>query len=525
MDPICLTGPSARSYSGSHEQRLDAAGTRPVNPPVEIDRGVNRGMRGTAGAGAERRGINMRRGIDMGSQIEADVVIAGAGLTGLTAARRLTQAGLDVVVLEAKDRVGGRIDNASIGSEGKYTEIGGRYVGPAQHHILGLAREVGVGVFETYVTGSSIFYFQGRRMEYDPAEGLPLSAAAKAEHDAARDLLDEMASDVPADAPWAAPKAAEYDRMSFDAWLSAHLTDPAARFAVEFLHHMMFMVPPWQVSLLQALVLHNARGWDSGAGKWRFVGGSVEVARRVAAELGDKVHLGSPVRRIDQTAGDRVTVTAEGIEVVARECIVAMSPTEARFIEFRPGLPVRRELLHRRAQAGSAIITHAVYEEPFWRTDGLNGVVKSDLGGAPLTIDNSPSDGSPGILLTFLVRMPEGSNLGLAKELEDDPAARRAAVLSALAEYFGPRALRPIDFLEKEWLYEPYCGGCQSPMPPGLYTATGSALKDPVGLVHWASTETASRWWSYMDGAVESGERVAAEVRAICATRTASRSS
>ncbi|MBS1843023.1 MAG: FAD-dependent oxidoreductase [Actinobacteria bacterium] len=447
--------------------------------------------------------------------MNADVVVVGAGLSGLTVAKRLTESGADVIVLEAKDRVGGRTLQGDL-PHGKSVDLGGRFVGPGQDEVLALAEEMGVERFDVFAAGDAVWHFDGERIAFAPDADLPIGAAGVADYNKAVAELDRLAATIDPAAPWASPDAERLDRTSAATWLDATIDDPAARFVMETYCTIIFCVPPWRLSLLQILVyLASCGGWDANVEgeQWRFVGGSYEISARIAAELGDRVHLGTPVRRIERTGGE-VRVVCDELTVAARRCVVAMSPGDARYIEFAPMLPTMREYLHRHFQMESAVAMHLVYETPFWREDGLSGVAFGDLPGAGITWDSSPPDGEPGVILTFQYRIPEGSPVGQPLAIADDKAARRQSMIDALVDYFGPAAASPIDYVEKEWRYEPYTHGCQSGMPPGLYTEVGSALKDPVDGIYWSSTELGAKWFCWMNGAVESGERVAREVAA-----------
>jgi monoamine oxidase len=443
-----------------------------------------------------------------------DVAIVGAGLAGLTAAHRLTQAGVRVVVLEAKDRVGGRTRNADTDINGTTLEVGGRYFGPGQDELIQLADELGIGHFDV-PAGKSIYYRRGERLVYDERDPVPIGDAGLAAYDEAFRQLDRLAATVDLDEAWNTPDAVELDRTSFGSWLDQNVPDPDARFLVDAQTNIAFAVSAYRLSLLQVLYQTASCGGSAGnleGEKWRFVGGSAEISRRIAAQLGDAVRVGVPVRAIDTSDPHKVVVRTDRFEVDARECIVAMSPADARFIAFEPPLPPRREMFHRHYQAGAIVPVQLVYDTPFWLSDGLNGRVVSDLGAAPFTFDSSPADGSLGVMLTFLFRIPADSPLGVPPEIDDDPELRRDAVTKAFAEYFGAQALSPIAYVEKDWQREPFTQGVSPGLQPGLMTEVGPAFSAPVGRLHWSSTESATRWQSWMAGAVNAGNRATREV-------------
>jgi monoamine oxidase len=464
----------------------------------------------------------------MTEQLEADVAIVGAGLAGLVAARRLVAAGAQPLLLEARDRVGGRLLNHEIG-DGKIVEVGGQWIGPTQDRIATLAAELGVGTFPTYDEGRHVVEMGGRRTTFAGAftdAGLRLvrdlskaiSPLALADFEQARARLDRMAKQVPLEAPWEAAKARLWDGQTFATWIRRNTRTAAARNLFELATEAVWAAEPADVSLLHILFytrsgsgFNSLVGTGGGAQQDRFEGGSQRLALLMAEELGaERVRLGSPVRRLEH-GSEGVVVHADGgagqVTVRARRAIVAVPPTIAGRIAYDPPLPALRDQLTQRMPQGSVIKTMAIYEDPFWRREGLSGQGTSDVGPARVTFDNSPPDGSPGVLLGFL----EGR---FARHWATRPAGeRREAILAGHARLFGRRAARPTGFVERVWADEEWTRGCYGClMTTGGWTGYGRALRDPVGRLHWAGAETATVWSGYMDGAVSSGERAAAEV-------------
>jgi monoamine oxidase len=200
-------------------------------------------------------------------------------------------------------------------------------------------------------------------------------------------------------------------------------------------------------------------------------------------------------------------VTVNGVR--AGRAIVAIPPTLAGRTAYDPPLPAARDQLTQRMPQGTVIKTMAIYDRPFWRDDGLSGGAASDTGPAKVVFDNSPPDGSPGVLLGFL----EGDHARRLGRLAADE--RRGLVLEGHARLFGPQAAQPERFVERSWAEEEWTRGCYGCyMPPGAWTSYGHALRAPIGPLHWAGAETAEVWCGYMDGAVSSGERAAREVLA-----------
>jgi monoamine oxidase len=277
----------------------------------------------------------------------------------------------------------------------------------------------------------------------------------------------------------------------------------------------VFAAEPRNLSLLHFLFYVHAGGGLTplvsvidGAQELRLVGGSQLVAQRMAAELGRRVVLDAPVRRIvDQ--GDSVLVVGDTQAWRASRVIVTLPPALAARIDYFPALPSARDQLTQRYPMGSVIKCQAIYDRPFWRDRGLTGQVASDTGPVKVTFDNSPPDGSPGVLMGFLegeeARRPSGRPL----------AERRAAVLESFARYFGDAAARPRDYVDRDWSSDPWTRGCYAGfLQPGSLTSYGPAIRTPVGRMHWAGAETAEDWNGYIEGAIRSGERAAAEVAA-----------
>jgi monoamine oxidase len=248
---------------------------------------------------------------------------------------------------------------------------------------------------------------------------------------------------------------------------------------------------------------------EGGAQQDRLVGGSQEVAIRVAAELGDRVRLGAPVSRIEH-APNGVAVGFAGGSATAKRAIVAIPPPLTASIEFDPPLPPARRQLAGRMPQGWLVKLTAVYDEPFWRAEGLSGEGLNEEGPVTMTFDNSPPDGSPGVLVGFVGGRDARSFAGLGK------SERRRAALACFEALFGPGARAAREFIDQDWAAEPWSGGgpvCN--FATGGWTAAGPALREPIGPIHWAGTETATRWCGYIDGAISSGERAAAEALAV----------
>jgi monoamine oxidase len=442
---------------------------------------------------------------------EVDVIVVGAGLAGLVAARQLVAAGRSVLVIEARDRVGGRTVNASIGA-GKVTEMGGQWVGPTQERLLALASELGVETFPTYHEGRNLLDLRGKIRRYKGT--IPrLAPHVLFDIDRARRKVRRAAERVPADAPWSAPKAEELDSKTLATWIRKAARTKKARSLLEIAIGTVMGTGTAEPSALWMLsYVSSAGGFDAlidvegGAQQDRFVGGSQRISQRLAEELAEAVVLAAPVRRIAQD-GAGIDVDADGLQARAQRAIVTVPPPLAARISFAPSLGGRRDQLTQRMAHGALTKCAAVYSEPFWRAEGLSGQAVSDSGPVTTTFDNSPPDGSPGILLGFI------TGAEAVRHARRSEADRRRVVLECFERLFGEQAAKPGIYLETAWAEEEWSrGGPVFSFAPGALVHCGEALRQPAGRIHWAGAETATVWCGYMDGAVRSGERAAEEV-------------
>jgi monoamine oxidase len=443
---------------------------------------------------------------------EADVVVVGAGLAGLSAAWTLVQAGIETVVLEARDRVGGRVANESIGGD-RIVEMGGQWMGPGQTELAALAQELGIGTFPTYDTGERLIDRDGNVRRYT---GLipPVSIFALIELGIMRWRLNATARKVSPEAPWESAHAVEWDGQTLGTWLRYRLPSRDAKAVMETAVGSIWAAEPQDLNLLQALAYTCAAGGfnaltgtTGGLQQDRFIGGSALIAERIASELAGRVVLAAPVRSVTDRA-ERVDVDAAGsVRVEARFAILAVPPSLAARIHFDPALPGIRDQALQRLPMGSVIKVIAVYDEPFWRGRGLSGQAVIMKGPLASTFDNSPSEGSPGVLLAF---SPGARSWEFAKL---STAERRKIVIDEFVRLFGSEAARPLEYLEKDWTADPWTRGCYFGLAaPGSITGPLLTLREPVGRLHWAGSETALRFYGGMNGAVGSGQRAAQEV-------------
>ena len=441
----------------------------------------------------------------MADTIDADVVVVGAGLAGLAAARDLTAAGCRVAIVEARDRVGGRTHSIEVG--GLKVDLGAQWLAPNMHRMHALAETFGIEKARTHVTGNKVFVFAGKRRV--SRELPPISMLAILDLLWFRARSDRLTKHVPAVEPWTGKYARELDRRTLGDWVARGTFTRGARDYWSSLGEEGLCASMSEVSLLEIVWQVKTMGGSlkvlDTTEEFFLVGGSSQVAERLAEPLRANIHLGRPVRCIEHGSDFARVVTDHGI-FAGRRAIVAMPPTLAGRLDYEPGLPALRDQLTQRLGQGSVIKVIAVYDEPFWRREGLSGSAYSDKGPVKGALDCSPESG-PGVIVGLLCGVD-------ARRWSPRPAEeRRAAILEQFASYYGERASRPLEFVEKDWSVDIWSrGGYGMHFPPGVLTQFGPAAWAPVGTIHWAGTEIATEWRLYMEGALQSGEAAAAAV-------------
>ena len=449
--------------------------------------------------------------VDPATELHCDVVVVGAGATGLTIATDLEKAGFSTVVVEARDRVGGRLHTSTV--DGAVLELGGQWVSPDQEALLATLDELGLETFERYRAGDSVYVDDSGRATRFTGDLFPTSPATQTEIERLIALLSALTDEVDPAAPWQHPRAVELDAQSFSAWLEQNSDDAEARANVGlFIAEAMITKPSHAFSVLQALLMAaSAGGFEHLVDAdfildRRVVGGLQQVPLLLAERLADRVHLSQPVRSIDYTA-DAVVVATDDLVVRARRAVVAVPPNLYGRIQYSPALPPVRQQMHQHLSLGLVIKVHAVYPTPFWRTAGLSGTAFSPFQVAHEAYDNSGHGEEAGTLVAFVAG--ETADAVLAMGVDE----RKTVILDSLAAYFGDEARRPVVYFESDWVSEQWTGGAYAAsFDLGGLARWGAHLRSPVGPLRFASSDLAAEGYQHVDGAIRIGHEVAAEL-------------
>lgn len=454
---------------------------------------------------------------------QVDVAIIGGGLAGLSASDRLLASGKSVILLEARHEIGGKVQNRKL-ANGGIAEVGAEFVGPTQDAVLALLKELDLETFPVHDEGKYILWRHGKRTTYSKKLWLdclpPLSWLATLQLGIAQYRLDSMAAQIDVKAPWDHPKAAQWDAVSFEDWCNHWASLSDARLMLDITARSVWGAELRDMSLLYVLSYIAGAGNETtkgsfqrlvavknGAQEWRVVGGTGLIGQGLAKRIGEgNIVLNAPVKKVVGTE-EGYKVEWEGGSMTAKKVIIAMPPPTIEKITFEPALPEKRRKLNEGMQMGQMGKAIAIYEKPFWREKDLNAQVFPDEGIVGMTFDNSPEDGSFGALLGFF----QGDGMRRVEKMSLEEIKEK--VIAELVRHFGPKAAEVTDFVVQRWgLEEHLWGGPTAVAPKNVFAQYGAVLREPVGGIHFAGTETSEHWPGYMDGAIRSGKRVADEI-------------
>jgi monoamine oxidase len=437
-----------------------------------------------------------------------DAIVVGAGYAGLAAGLALQKAGKNILLLEARNRCGGRILTEYF-SEQDYTDLGGQWIGPGHERMYQLAAEYGIETFHTYDSGKSTLLFNNKLKQY---KGLipPLPLFALLSLDRAIRKINKLAKTIDLEHPYQSEQAAKWDAMSLQDWMNMQMKNETARKMFAIATEAVFATDASTISFLHALFYIKSNthfdflmNVDKGAQQDRIKGGAQSICIKMAEKLGDVVHYEKVVTHIQQDE-EGVTVSGDGFSYTAAQCIVAVPPVVSTQISFTPSIPTAQWELMKASFMGTVVKCYAVYPSPFWRKQFKNGLVAAPDELTSVVFDNSPLNGSKGILMGF-------SLAEKAKQLmQHDQPTRKEIVKEGFVKMFGPEAANIEYYTDKSFTEEPFTKGCYAGMfPPGILTQLQTSLATPFQRIHWAGTETSDQFNGYMEGAVRSGERAA----------------
>jgi monoamine oxidase len=464
---------------------------------------------GVGAAGALIPGVSQAAS-DSAQPHRVDAIVVGAGMAGLAAARTLRRSGKKTVVLEARDRVGGRVKAGKLA--GHTIDLGGMWVGPTQTRLLDLLREYDIATMRQYLAGKGIVEFAGRRVTPE-GEEFGFDAQTQADYDQMLAKLNALVKQVPPDAPWSAPKAEELDDITVEQWLRDNVHNDTLLRMMNSEVRSTLTAEPWQISMLYFLFycrsgdsFEELAKYDNGAQMYIVPGSMHQVSAAMGKELADSLVLEAPVTSLSQDSAGVTVVSEKGAWQGAHAIVALPLPLSSR-IRYQPQLPPEREALTEQMPMGSVIKYWLAYEKPFWREHGMNGLVFADTPPSTFIAEATPPEGKPGFLVGFI----DGRR---ALQWSGRPMEeRRKLAVDLIVKYFGPEGAKPIDYIDQDWPADPWSRGCYGPsMGPGVLTTLGPNLRTKFGRVHWAGTETSPIWTGYIEGAIRSGERAAAEI-------------
>ena len=453
-------------------------------------------------------------GSSIDSNSKVDVVVIGAGISGLIAARDLGKQNRSTTVLEAQERIGGRCHRMQT-INNWWLDLGGQWMGQTHHLFKALANELGIKTFDSYFDGKTVFIWNGNRVaipmvaDWDTtflgiAYGeLPVSIKEK---EAAQKLHREflqLVQTVDAQQPWLSPNARALDTQTIETWMRSCTDSELAHYILKWYTRVGGSggYEPGDASILHLAQTQKAAPQSEIPEKWMLYGAVGQIADLLAQQIKGEIRTNAAAQAvIKQSDGSYLVRAADGSCHSCIAVVIAIPPALRSRIVFEPGLPAQVSGLQQRSPMGSMIKVLTVYPTAWWREQGLNGYAQGTLPTIEMTADSSPPSGKPGVLASFIAA-DKAVQLGLK-----DPVARKQLILNDLATIWGPEAAKPVDYFEINWGEESWSTGAfTSFTTPGTWTSFGPAWRNSVGRIIWAGTECSARWAGYYEGAIQAG--------------------
>ncbi|MFD2203421.1 flavin monoamine oxidase family protein [Shivajiella indica] len=442
-----------------------------------------------------------------------EVIIIGAGFSGISASKKLNQANIPFLVLEARDRLGGRVYTKKL-SEDLYLDFGGQWIGPGQDRMYELCREFGLEYYETYDQGNNLLDF-GKKVRKFKGLIPKLDIVSLINLDLVLKKLERMAKSISLEEPWNHPKAMEYDRISLAEFISVNCKTISCKKIVSLALETVFASELNEISLLHALFyiksgrdLNTLINIKDGAQLHRIVGGMQSLIEKMAAPFHDKIHFNRTVKKILQE-NEVIKVKGEDFELTCKKLIIAIPPPLVSKLEFEPMLSGKKRQIIDRISMGQVGKCFMVYKKPFWRENDFSGQAFADANSPFQSIfDCSPKDTKYGILMGFTIAKRAREYFTKSKE------ERKNIMKGKLIQYYGNEAAEPLLYEDFTMTDEAWSRGCYAGLyPTGAWTGFQNAYSKAEGNILWAGTEASPIWFGYIEGAVRAGESAAESVR------------
>ena len=442
------------------------------------------------------------RDLALPSHVTLDAIVIGGGLAGLSAARRLKNQGASVLVLEARNRIGGRISTEVL-PNGQPIDLGAQFVCDAQRRISELVDEVGLTRVQPHVTGDHLFISSNKTTPVRFSEdAMPLPLFGKLDMLIANWRFERVLHDFRND-------ISRLDAISASTFLRRLTQNNVTESFISGLIEAEYCVSLDEISAYELLEQVSSMGGLSGlsnSDQWFLSEGTKPLAEHLRTGLGGSSLLNSPAQSIE-IKGDRATVETTRGRYSAKHIIVAVPPQLYDKLGLLNVIPPKRSRVLAAYRLGKVIKTLLVFDTPWWRAKGLSGRIQQTGSFFNSAVDCSPPGGRVGILAIFSTSR-SARNLGM----NHPESVRIRLSMEWLRQVTNTTIPSAIAARSVDWSADPWSlGGYASVRPLGGWLAVPQ-LFAPVGKIHFAGTETATEWRSYMEGALESGERAAQSI-------------